>query len=375
MQAAADLNRDVFAWLERAGPSPAFLWVHYSDPHEPYASPDKSYPEVRVVQGNEELAVLPADGRRHKIRVAVHNGQASLRFEGGTSGPAEGQLVTVEGGRLSPNGRVQAGGGMFPWFPDQARNNFVTALPGVIDLQPDDSEVEFVDFRFRLNLKLSPEETREAYLEEVAFVDGALGELLEALERAGWLERALLVLVSDHGEGLGDHDHDAHIEQLYDSLLHVPLIMWAPGLLPAGVKVDSPVGLIDILPTVGAVMGIEPPGDIRGRNLLPLMRGETIASSPFLAQTFRPEAQRDMEAIAFDGFKVIREAGSAALELFDLDADPAELHDLSLSRAQTASELAEYLDRMLEETDDVSGHTPPIDEETRLQLQALGYEH
>ena len=270
---------------------------------------------------------------------------------------------------------IGAGPGMFPWYPDQVRNDFVTALPGVLEIEAEDNGRRSIDFRFQLDLKRSPERIRDAYLSEVEFVDRALGDLLDKLGERGWLEKSVVVVVSDHGEALGEHGQPAHIEHLYDSMLRVPLILWGPGLLPAGLTVDSPVGLVDILPTIAALMDVDLPPGVRGRNLLPAIRGVATAESVFLSQTFRPEAKRDLVSLVESGFKIIGDTGASTYELFDLAGDPGEVEDLAARRKALAEVMAGRLALVLERSEQGSAVAAPIDEETRSQLRALGYEH
>jgi len=182
------------------------------------------------------------------------------------------------------------------------------------------------------------------------------------------------VVVGDHGEGLGDHDLVGHIEQLYDSLLHVPLVLWAPGVLPAGVVVDEPVVLVDVWPTVAELLGLPPPAGARGRSLVPLVHGAAWSAAPLLAQTFRPEAAHDLEALAEGGHKLVREPESGRLELYDLRADPGELTNLAAADPARAAELAARLDALLASLS-VPAVAPqaPLDDTTRSRLEALGY--
>ena len=76
---------------------------------------------------------------------------------------------------------------------------------------------------------LGRSEVRRRYAGEVAYVDREIGRLLDAVRRSGWAHRTLVILTSDHGEGLGDHGLGGHVDQLYDSLLRVPLILSYPG--------------------------------------------------------------------------------------------------------------------------------------------------
>ena len=110
-----------------------------------------------------------------------------------------------------------------------------------------------------------PHEPPEPYLSrygatydgEVAASDGIVGEFLAELKREGIYDRAIVVLASDHGEGLGDHGEQEHGILLYREVLHVPLLLKLPGSRDAGTRVAQPVGLIDIVPTVRGLLKLE----------------------------------------------------------------------------------------------------------------------
>lgn len=157
---------------------------------------------------------------------------------------------------------------------------------------------------------------------EIAYVDSQVARLRAALEeRARW-EHAVVVLVSDHGEGLGEHDEDTHGMLLYESTLRVPLILRAPGLR-AG-RAREPVSLTDVVPTLLSQTGLPPMGALDGRDLVGTrdprrdLYAETLA--PLLDHGWSPlRALRRGERKLVDG---------SSPQLFDLLHDPREGQDL-----------------------------------------------
>ena len=107
---------------------------------------------------------------------------------------------------------------------------------------------------------------------EIAYADESLGTLLDRLKRDGLYDRTLVVFTADHGEGLSEHDELTHSYLLYDSTLHVPLVMRGPGVAP-GRRVAGRVRLVDVAPTVLDVLDIPVPADMQGRSLEPLLSG------------------------------------------------------------------------------------------------------
>ena len=197
---------------------------------------------------------------------------------------------------------------------------------------------------------------------ELSFIDQQIGRLIEHLKTTGQYERTLIVIVGDHGQGLSDglehHQWMLH-RLLYDWSIRVPLILRLPEQSP-GVVVPELVRTIDILPTLLEKLDLADPGDMEGRSLLPILRGEldepriAYADALNLEDTHSPgkrlpENQRDNLYVAMDRrWKLIHHARFPAnSELYDLDADPLELHNV---HAENAAEVARLL-RFLEAKD------------------------
>src|SRR5262245_28535794 len=124
---------------------------------------------------------------------------------------------------------------------------------------------------------------------EVAYVDSCVGRLVEALEQSGVLERTLVVVVGDHGEGLGDHGEAEHGLFLYDSVLHVPWVMRLPSHASDGTVVKTQVRTIDVAPTLAAIAGLRA-SKVDGQDVLPFVRGAVPRDpAPSYAETFYPK--------------------------------------------------------------------------------------
>jgi arylsulfatase A-like enzyme len=113
----------------------------------------------------------------------------------------------------------------------------------------------------------------------VSLVDAQVGRLVECLNKAGLLNNTIIAINSDQGFQLGEHGLWKK-RVFYEQNVCVPFIMSCPGLLPPGKVIDEPVEMIDFLPTLMELSGIEVPGSIRGRSLIPLIRGETSEWRP-----------------------------------------------------------------------------------------------
>lgn len=261
---ADDVNRRVFAWLDRRGAGRFFLWVHYYDPHDPYQPPE-----------------TPA--------------------------------------------RSLAGDG---------------------------------------------------YDREISYVDACFGDLLKRLRKEGLLDRSLLVVAGDHGESLGEHGEKTHGLFLYESALRVPLLLRAPGLLPAGGRVRGPVELADVAPTVLDLLGLPPLENAQGRSLRARISGEEDATDAVVrTETLLPWLDfgwSELRAVREGPFKYIE---APVPELYDLRQDPREEVNLATVEPERVARLAAMLAGWKEGAE---GTAPTeasrgLTAEEEAMLRSLGY--
>ena len=201
------------------------------------------------------------------------------------------------------------------------------------------------------------------YEGEVAASDAIVGDFLGRLKSLGVYDRAIVLLVSDHGEGLGDHGEQEHGILLYREVLHVPLLLKLPGSRQGGTRVARPVGLIDIVPTVTGLLTLkaEPRG---GASLLDPKRREGIYSETYYPRIhlgWSPlRSLVDARHHYIDGPKP---------ELYDLVTDPPERVDTFEASASVARGMKVELERY------PTGLTNPsrVDPDLAEKLKALGY--
>jgi choline-sulfatase len=159
---------------------------------------------------------------------------------------------------------------------------------------------------------------------EIAYADSALAHFLQYLKAQNGYRNALLIVVGDHGEGLGEHHEDTHGIFLYDATTHVPLIIKLPGGSNARKLVAAQVRTLDILPTVLDLLDAPRPPRLDGESLRPYLAGSENADRPALGETDYPLrfGWAPLRSVRTEGFKFI-EAPRA--ELYDLRSDPGEL--------------------------------------------------
>jgi len=218
-----------------------------------------------------------------------------------------------------------------------------------------------------------------AYDEEVAYVDAEIGRFLDGMSRRAALEDSLVVLTSDHGEELFDHDGFEHGHTMYDELLRVPMILWGPQVEPG--RESMPVSLLDVMPTILDAAGVARPagdaedsarGDLPGLSLLDAARPTWPRRRALVAerQLWEPE----MAAIVSWPFKAILDIDNDRAMLFDLAADPGERDDLAAARPdEMGGMLKELGDQLIEAQVHGVATGAEMDAELLRRLRTLGY--
>jgi choline-sulfatase len=205
---------------------------------------------------------------------------------------------------------------------------------------------------------------------EIAYADHALGVLMAALKRADRYNNALIIVVGDHGEGLGEHGEDTHGIFLYDSTLHVPLIIKLPASAHAGTVVAPQITSVDVVPTIVRELHIITTAKFDGAPLLASKSTQHQAVS----ETQYP-LQFDwapLKSLRAGGFKYIE---APRPELYNLHDDPKELNNIYAPWDQTLqklrAELAEF--RKTVPAQAAANAAAPVPENTLDELRALGY--
>lgn len=320
---AADLNQRALDWLGQRSERPFFCYLQYMDPHSPYSPPGSD----RFSPSNAEtFQPRKADGYREGDIYGLIIGREELESTDHVSGVAR------------------------------------------------------------------------CYEDEVCYVDFQIGRLIAALDRQGLLERTVVAVVADHGEELHDRGFWSHGYTLYDEQLHVPMIVsLPPGLsgqphtAAAGQRIHTPVSLVDLFPTLFQLAGVEtaemPP---EARNLFdaPVERGlisETWAGGvpprfslrqgPYKYVLFNRDAVGEEVPDQYPG-RWIWDNGPAAEELYHLENDPGEQHNLAAELPEVAQRMRQELERRFGAAAVLASGTAKdekMDKDTEERLRALGY--
>ena len=227
----------------------------------------------------------------------------------------------------------------------------------------------------------------DAYDNAIHWVDWNVNSVLKGLDEAGLLERTLVVIASDHGEGFLEHGIEGHGRQLYREAVETPLLVVLPFRLDRPVVVDQPVENVDVWPTILDLLGLPALPDAQGRSLVPMIeaayRGEAAPAQSHtrishLDRTWgrvteKPDA---LVALARDDWRFYLGAdrSPAELELYDVAADPGEKQNLAGARPDVAASFEQEARRYLAEPPAAGrAEERELDEMRLNQLRALGY--
>lgn len=231
----------------------------------------------------------------------------------------------------------------------------------------------------RVEGEATPTPYRDRYDAEIHYFDQQVGRLIAELRRLDMLDDALLVFTADHGESLGDHDYwFCHGENVHRELVHVPLLVRYPRAAresarkPQGgaTRVDGLVGHIDLWPTFVEALGLAAPAN-RGTSLF----GATVPEGRALPQFLGPVLNENRRLAVTDGrWRVILVKQEPA-RLFDLAADPGELHDVAAEHPQVLADLHARYTRFMEADPRPRSKAvrPNLDPATQRGLDDLGY--
>lgn len=207
---------------------------------------------------------------------------------------------------------------------------------------------------------------------EIAYADSALAHFIAYLKQSARYRNAIVVVLGDHGEGLGEHHEDTHGIFLYDSTTHVPLIIKLPAALRAGTTVPEQVRTVDIVPTILELAGAPPLDKRDGESLTAYFAGKEEPSRPAFGETDYPLrfGWAPLRSVRNEGFKFI---AAPRPEFYDLHSDAAELnnrYEASDARVQKAQAMLTEV-RARESARENSGASSSTADSDKLK--ALGY--
>lgn len=210
------------------------------------------------------------------------------------------------------------------------------------------------------------------YDAELQYIDQTLGRFRDALVKDGWWDRAIIVVLADHGESLGDHGETSHGYFAYESTIHVPLIFhWPSGSAKYPERIAQAAGLIDVAPAILDFLHIPTPPSFEGVSLLPGYRDHAdmvYSESVYPLDTF---GWAPLTTLRSGPYKYIN---APRAELYDLATDPGEKTNIAAAHASEAQSMKARLHELMARYQPTqTGATPRISARTREILGSLGY--
>lgn len=317
IKTAAQVNRDAFKRINEAlkepQPGKNFLWLHYSDPHEPYfpAHGDNTGRFRITLDGREVLTTScteqPAIDSSFELPPGTHRltleTETPPSFMNRKDCPFKLKYIKYRDFVLEPAGQDDKKAKAVPgitlpkdWNTRTTRsgvNHYAETVKSEIILKnPGPGSVD-MKLRFFYSLHVDDVTRKVFYAEEVRAMDRELGGLFAFLKDKDIYDRAVFLVIGDHGESLGDYrNHFGHIHFLDPSSVRVPFILTGKGI-EAGGKRGEPVSTLNVAPTILDIAGLEKPRHMLGQSVL-----EPLTRTRLLLETYSPEAY-------FDAFSII----------------------------------------------------------------------
>jgi arylsulfatase A-like enzyme len=314
-------------------------------------------PEFGLLQG---YALQDAENQRD-IPAREITDRASAWIDGVPEGEAIHLLVNY----FDPHFPYQPPEG-FDVFPEAGRDLQWPLSPGEMGMLS----------REEIRQRLKPLRARiiDRYDGEILYMDHHIGRLLDKLRSVGRYDDALIVIVADHGEAFGENGAVGHGTWLYESLIRIPFLVHRPGGRNAGVDIEHPVSLVDVLTIVADEVGLELPADIDG---VPVgERTLVLAEESPIPLVRQPSGASRLDRDVVAGIRwplklIINIPGP--VELYRLDLDPEEKEELRSSPGgvELERQVVEAFAALRPAA--VDGEVIPMSPQSRERLKALGY--
>lgn len=382
---AAELNQKAYKWLDAHQFEDFFLWIHYSDPHGPYSPPGEP-PDFKIYVNNVFQKELCLDkNRKEELDLTLKRGVNTLRLEvlnAFNDDPRKNKARLDLFEILPPEGKdipkIEFGEGAAE-KDHRGTTNIYLREEAHLKIYSD-IEGQPVKLNLRGRLLLKPEGYRVFYKKEVEFMDGELGKLVSKLKSLNLFDNTAIVVVGDHGEGLGEYrleggaPHIGHIHFLYSLYLRVPFIIHSARLKSTGQRISTPVTTLDVGPTILGLLGWKRPGPMIGKNVL---KYETHSQHPpdILGETFEPQSFYTSFCLIRHSWHLITTPQTNRFELYNMDKDPWERENLYPS-AKSNQEIADMTIKLNNYMRTSLAQKLPEkekDKDTLEMLKSLGY--
>lgn len=375
---AQELNDKVLSWLSSSEADKFFLWVHYSDPHFPYAPPSLP-PDLQVSHNGQQVYEFCVQKVENiTMRFPIKPGKNTIQFKVLNSFPEPKPnefRVSLNNIEFIHSQALQMDFEKTGFAARGEKRSLLLEDEGIIQVHNPGKLTELT-IKAQGNMTLLGSEKGDQYQKEVEYMDQQVGFLTTKLRELGLLDRCIVILAGDHGEGLGEYktalgnEYFGHIHYLQDVYMKVPLIIFDPSRKKSH-TVEEIVSLFDVAPTLLDMMGWEKIPFHKGRNLLKLKKDESYF---LLQETYTPEAIHDCFGGQQYPWHLIFTPAQNKFELYNMESDPSEKHDVfddNKNDQVVVGLIRSVQKRALDILE--NKHDVPINKKYLEMLRALGY--
>jgi len=376
---AEEINNKVLPWLEHNKDNQFFLWVHYSDPHEPYYPPQKKK-ELKILINGQLISEFFLKKTINTINLKLKKGNNQLLFK------IRNYLVTdlnqayaffdkfnIQTLEKNDDVKIKFSAN---WRDHKKKGVFSCREKAVIEIF-NPKQPRNIKFSFRGKIAIPLDQKRNNYKAEVEYMDKQIGSFLAKLKELGLYDKSHILVVGDHGEGLGDYEkipgypHFGHTHFIYTVYMKIPLILYSPNSTSRRMTIKEPVSLLDIAPTILNIMGFKSPSAYQGKNLLDIKTGY---NKKIFMDAHRPLANKNKFGIYQYPWHLIFTPEEKKFEFFNLIDDPNEhnnIYNISPSPDTLSAmkkDLIDFTRKVLTEKGEIK-----IDKKNEQILRSLGY--
>jgi len=334
------------SWLRAHQEEPFFLFFQTYEPHGPYRAPEEFIRRFRPLYDERK--------EHERVRRALERWNHEHRVD-----PADSLLVNRHALHCQLGGLSRL----------RDKPGFVRANRALgLDLTTAYRRKSFLNWM------------RDIYDAEIAYTDEQMSDLWRFLEDRGLYNRTLILVASDHGEGLGDHGQLQHGEVLFEEILRIALILHVPSQLGEPRRVPQLVRTVDVMPTLLDLLGISRVGlPLQGQSLLPMLAGQSLELHAFSHARAVSEEEDAIYSVRSERWRFVLDRATGAGQLYDLEEDPGETRDVARSNPEVVASFRRLLDRQDERDRALAARVGPaaptagLDEPLQRDLRALGY--
>jgi len=389
---ARKVNEAALPWIREHSKENFFLFLHYADPHGPYAAPGSV--NARLVISLDENVIFDNNLTYHEcVQAPVYLTPGEHRLTLRVQHPAACEYKSAENpdGKLKyevlrvtcllgKEGGVSIKHGVENWGEPKLLNEIELPLekPVEIIISLEGSEPATKTFEFMPQFwggggrnGCHGGDYLKTYDREVAYLDEQIGILLDTLRQEGVLESTVIVFTADHGEEFNEHGFVGHVEGLYEQSLHVPLMWRAPWIFPRGKRIGPQVRTIDIAPTLLDILGMQLEEKIDGVSLLPLVKGNPL-DLPAIAENQPVVGGESNFSLRHGEWHLIMHPGKLPPELYNTQEDPDEQNNVARDNMAVVNRMKSELEALISEEPHVTREVI-ITPEMENRLRAMGY--